>query len=237
MVAAGDLRPDVRAFDAGHQPLGDNEVVDAPSGVVLPGVEAVAPPRVGAGAVGVQGAERVHKAALQQLGHLAPFLIGEAGIHSVGLGILQVDLLMGHVQVAAVDHRLFGVQRHQIGTDVVLPFHAVVQPGQLILGVGGVAADQIEIVELGGDDPSLVAVDIVSEVIGHGQGRTAREHGGAGVARLVGAVPEPLVALQRKGCLLRTHLRLLQADDVRIRQRAEVQKALVQAGPQAVDVP
>ena len=144
---------------------------------------------------------------------------------------------MCHIQVAAVDHRLFGVQLRQIGADVVLPLHAVVQTGQLVLGVGGVAADQIEVLELSGDDPALVAVDVVAEVIGHGQGRPAGEHGGAGIARLVGAVPEPLVALQLEGRLLRPHLRLLQADDIRIRQGAEVQKALVQAGPQAVDIP
>ena len=200
-------------------------------------MEAVAPPGVGTGAVGVQGAERVHKAAGEQLGHLGPLLVGEAGVHPVGLGVLQVDLLMGHVQVAAVDHRLLGVQLRQVGADVVLPLHTVVQTGQLVLGVGGVAADQIEVLKFRGDDPALVAVDIAAEIIGHGQGRAAGEHGGAGIARLVGAVPEPLVALQLEGRLLGTHLRLLQADDVRIRQRAEVQKALVQAGPQAVDVP
>ena len=144
---------------------------------------------------------------------------------------------MGHVQIAAVDHRLLGVQLHEIGADIVLPRHAVVQPRQLILGVGGVAADQIEVLELRRDDPSLVAVYVIPEVVGHGQGLAACEHGGAGVARLVGAVPEAVVALQRKGCLLRAHLRLLQADDIGVRQCAEIQKALIQTGPQAVDVP
>ena len=144
---------------------------------------------------------------------------------------------MSHVQVAAVHHRLFGIQLQEVVADVILPGHAVVQTGQLVLGVGGVAADQIKAVVLGGDDASLVAVYVIPEVVGHGQGLAACEHGGTGVAGFVSAVPEAVVALQREIGLLRPHFRLLQADDIGIGQGAEVQKALVQAGPQAIDVP
>ena len=94
---------------------------------------------------GYRCAEGIGKAAGEQLGHLGPLLVGEARVHAVGLGVFQVDLLMGHVQVAAVDHRLLAVQLQQVRPDIVLPLHAVVQPGQLILGVGGIAAHQIKI--------------------------------------------------------------------------------------------
>ena len=237
MVAAGDLRPDVGAFYPGHQPLGHNEVVDAPSRVVLTGVEAVAPPGVGAGALRVQGAEGVHKAAGEQLGHLPALLVGKAGVQPVGFGVLQVDLLVRHVQVAAVDHRLHRVQLQEVFAEVVLPFHAVVQPRQLILGVGGVAAYQPEVLKLGGDDPPLVAVDVRAKIVGDGQRLPPGEHGGAGVAGLVRAVPEHVVARQVELRLLRAHFRLLQADDVRVREGAEIQKSLAQTRPQAVDVP
>ena len=75
------------------------------------------------------------------------------------------DSLVGHVQVPAVHHRLFGVQIQQVVPDVVLPGHAVVQPGQLILGVWSVAAHQVEVRVLRRDDPPLVAVLIDTEVI------------------------------------------------------------------------
>ena len=56
-------------------------------------------------------------------------------------GVLQVELLMGHVEIAAQHHRLLFVQLHEVGSEVVLPLHPVVDAGQLVLGVGGVAAE------------------------------------------------------------------------------------------------
>ncbi|CAN4001189.1 helix-turn-helix transcriptional regulator, partial [Dysosmobacter welbionis] len=138
-----------------------------------------------------------------------PLLVGKAGVAAVGTGIFDIDLLVGHVQVPAVHHRLFGVQIQQVVPDVVLPGHAVVQPGQLILGVWSVAAHQVEVRVLRRDDPPLVAVLIDTEVIGHGERLAPGEHRGAGIARLVGAVPVAVIAGQIKFCLLRAHLRLL----------------------------
>src|SRR5699024_7740685 len=88
VVAALDLAVDVRPGDLLRQPPGDDEVVDAPPGVVLPGVEAVAPPAVGPGLVRVEVAEGVHEPRLQQLRHLPPLLVGEPGVAPVGPRIL-----------------------------------------------------------------------------------------------------------------------------------------------------
>ena len=82
-----------------------------------------------------------------------------------------------------------------------------------------------------------MAVDVRAEVVGHRQRLAAGKDGGAGIARLVGAVPEPVIAGQVKFRLLRTHLCLLQADHVRVGKGAEIQKALAQTGAQAVDIP
>ena len=144
---------------------------------------------------------------------------------------------MGHIEIAAVDHRLRLIQLHQIVPQIVLPLHAVVQPGQLVLGVGRVAAHQIEFRVFRRNDPSLVAVDLLAEVIGNREGRLPGKHGGAGIARLVGAVPVAFIARQVEFRLFRAHLRLLQADHICVRKGAEVQKALAETGPQAVDVP
>ena len=63
MVAARDLAPDVGAFDLVLQPVGDDKIVDAPSGVVLPGIEAIAPPGVCAGLIRIEIPEGIRKAA------------------------------------------------------------------------------------------------------------------------------------------------------------------------------
>ena len=106
MVTSFYVGQDLRAENPVFQPVGDDEVVDAPPGVVLPGVKAVGPPGVGPGHVRVEVPEGVGKAGREQGGQLLPLLVGETGVPPVGAGVFQVDLLMGHVQVAAVNYRL-----------------------------------------------------------------------------------------------------------------------------------
>ena len=49
--------------------------------------------------------------------------------------VLQVDLLVGDVQIAAVDHRLFLIQFTDVLPPGILPRHTVWKTLQLILGV------------------------------------------------------------------------------------------------------
>ena len=144
---------------------------------------------------------------------------------------------MGHVEIAAQHHRLLFVQLHEVGPEVVLPLHPVVDAGQLVLGVGGVAADQEEAVELRGDDPALVVVRVQADAAGDGQGLHPGEHRRARVALLFRAVPEEPVAGQLQCDLVGLELGLLEADHVGVHPLEEVQKALAQACTQAVDVP
>ena len=144
---------------------------------------------------------------------------------------------MGHIEIAAVHHRLYGVQLAEIRPDIVLPLHTVIQPGQLILGIGSIAAYQIELRVLRRDDPALMPVDLFPEVTGNRERRPPGKDGGAGVTCLVGAVPVALIARQLKRRLLRPHFRLLKADHVGVRKGAEIQEALAETRPQAVDIP
>ena len=114
MVAAEDLAVDGGLFDLGGQAVGDDEVVDAPPHVLLSGVEAVAPPGVGPFQIGIFGAEGVGEACPQQGRHLPPLFIRKAGVAAVGLGVLQVDLPVGNVQIAAKHDGLLLVQRLQM---------------------------------------------------------------------------------------------------------------------------
>ena len=132
MVATHNLGVYLGFCHLGGEALGDEEVVDAPPSVLLTGAEAVGPPAVGH-LVGVQTAEGVDKATVEQTGHGLALLVGKSGVAAVGLGILEVYLLVGHIHVATDDDGLVGVEAEQIVLEVALPLHAVVQTAQLVL--------------------------------------------------------------------------------------------------------
>ena len=52
---------------------------------------------------------------------------------TVCLGVLDVDLLVSHIQVATEDHRLLRIESLQIAPEVVLPRHTVVETLQAVL--------------------------------------------------------------------------------------------------------
>ena len=185
----------------------------------------------------MQHTEAVGKAGIQQLGHFSAFLIGKACAHAVGLCIFDVDLRMGHVQVPAQDHRLFRIQRQQVGAEGVLPFHAVVQTLQPVLTVGGVAVYQIKAGVFQRQHPSLVVVLFQPDAGGHCQRCRFAPAGCAGIALFLGRVGVFGVALRRKICLSRLHLGLLHREDVRVQRSKALGKAVGQAGAQAVHVP
>ena len=101
MVAAKDVAADAGVAYVVGDCVAYQEVVDAPTGVVLAGIKAVAPPAVDALDVGVCRAPGIGKAGVEQLGKLAAFFVRKAGVAAVGLGVLKVDLLVRHVKVAA----------------------------------------------------------------------------------------------------------------------------------------
>ena len=114
VVRALDVRIDGRGGDFVRNAVGDEEIVDTPARVVRPGVEHIAPPCVRAGGVRVEAAEGVGEPGVQKPPEAFPFLVREARVAPVGGGIFQIDLLMGDVQVAAGDDRLFPVQLTEV---------------------------------------------------------------------------------------------------------------------------
>ena len=164
-------------------------------------------------------------------------MVGEAGILPVGLGILQVYLLVGHIQVAAQDDGLLGIQCHQVGTEVVLPLHAVVQSLQPVLRIGSVAGDQIEVVRLQRDDAAFVVVLVDADSVCNAQRLMLGEYGRTRIALLVGIVPVRLVAVEREVQLSLLHLCLLQTEKVSVHLLEDVAEPFPFTGSQPVDVP
>ena len=237
MVAAVNVGKDAGRLDLFRRAVRAQKVVDAPAGVVLPRVEAVAPPRVGVRLVRMQGAERVREAGVQQLLKLRALLGAEAGVADVALRVFQVDLRCGDVHVPADDDRLVPVERADEFAERIVPAHPVFQPAQAVLGVWRVDAHKIEFRVFGRDHAALQIVLRQAEIILYIERLGLREHGGAGVALFLGAAPVLMVAWQVERDLPGLELRLLQAENVRVQRAERVRKALGHTGAQPVDVP
>ena len=97
MVGAVDVSVYLCAGQFVAKAVGDEEVVDAPAGVLLAGTETIGPPGIDVPLVRVKIAEGVGEACLEQSGELGALFIGEARVAAVGFGVLQVDFLMGYV--------------------------------------------------------------------------------------------------------------------------------------------
>ena len=101
-------------------------------------------------------AEGVDETGIEMLSHLRTFLVGETGVHAVGLGILNVNLLVCHVHIAAHDDGLLGIEFLHITTEGFVPRHTVVETTQAILRIGCIDGDEIEVGIFERDDTTLM---------------------------------------------------------------------------------
>ena len=144
---------------------------------------------------------------------------------------------MRHIQVATHDDGLLGIETQQIGTEIVLPLHAIVQSAQLVLRVGSVASDQEEVGHLKGDDTPLMVVLVDANAVAHAQGLMARVDGCSRIAFLLGIVPIRLVTWELQVELPFLHLRLLQTEEVGIERLELLAEPFALASAQAIDIP
>ena len=213
------------------------EIVDTPPRILLARTEAVTPPRIGIGEVGVEEAETVGEPSTQQGGHFLAFLIGETGIFAVGFRIFQVNLLVRHIQVAAHNHRFLGIKSLQVGAKIVLPRHAVVEAAQTVLTVGRVASHEVEIRHFERDHTSLVVVLINAQAVGHAQRSVLGENRRSAVAFLVGIVPVRLIAVESQIELTGLHLRFLQTEEIGIERSKDFGETFAHHRAKSVHIP
>lgn len=158
MVTAHRLVADLAVAQACHQTRGHQKVIKPPADVLLASAHHVGPEGVGVLLLGVELAEAVAEARLQQLAEALPLIWGEAGVLLVPLGVLQVNLLVRHVEVSAQHHGLLHVELAQVIAEVLVPGFAVVQPHEASARVWYVRRHQVEVGELCGDDAALFVV-------------------------------------------------------------------------------
>ena len=237
MVAAHHIGKNRGTLQMGHKAIGHQEVVDAPPHVLLPCMESVAPPAVGLPHVGIEMTESVGEARSQKGGHLLALLIGETRIATVGLGVLEVYFQMRHVHVAAHDDGFSLVQPFQVGSEVLLPLHAVVESAKPVLTVGHIDIDKEEVGHFERDDSPLVVVLFHADPVGHVQGDMARVDGGAGIALFLRIVPVGVVAKEIQVELSLLQFRFLQAEKIGIQALKYLLKILSHDGSQTVHIP
>ena len=181
MIAAVDFVQYLASFYVFHQNVGHDKVIDAPAGVVFAGMEAIAPPGI-LDLGGMQLAEGVFESVGQEAREGVPLLVGEAGIQVVGRWVLEVDFVMGDVQVPGIDHRLLFLESLQIGEQILFVAHAEIHPLEPITSVRDIRTDEIKTFEFQRDQSSFFIIFPIIHPIMDGKGLNAGEYGDAGIA-------------------------------------------------------
>ena len=200
-------------------------------------MKAVGPPRIDTLGIGIEQSEGVGKAALEQDAELCTLLVGEACVHSVGLGVLEIDLGVRDVKISTHHHRLAPVKSHKVLPEGILPLHSVIEPRKLVLGVGGIHRHDKAVLKLGGYHPSLAVVLIDTDAVGHRERLPFQKHRRSRISLFLGVIPIAVVIGQVEVDLALLQLGLLQAKDVGIHRPEYVDKPLAYAGAQAVYIP
>lgn len=236
MITSKDISVNIGGSDVIFQPLGNNEIVDAPSCVVRACIESIGPPGVGACLIGIEDTEGISEARRKEFAEFSAFLIRESCFADIGFGVLEINLLFCYIQVAAQDHRFYGIKLNHISAQSILKFHAVVDAGKSFLGIRGVAGDEIKIFKFCSDDSAFVCVFSVDTECDR-QRSSFAEDSCAGITFLFCAVEILAVSFGIKICLARLHFGFLQAEDIGIDLIEKIRKAFFQAGAESIDIP
>ena len=199
-------------------------VVQTPAHVLGIGLATVAPPGVGGvGGVGLQAAVHVHQTTIgQHAGHPGALFGQKAAVFLVAFPVLQVDLLVRDVDVAAQDELALGLQALQHGVEAVQKAELGLLPLGARGAAGKVAADDGELAPGGveaGFDVAALCVEF-----GHAKARddiaggVSRVYADTGVALLLGQVkvaPHAGQLLEAPGQVALLGLDLLHANTIR----------------------
>ena len=195
----------------------------------------------------------------------------KAGITAIAARVLQVDLLVRHVEVSAHHdglrlRALVGFGAGQIGNvDVpvtcpgafdaharrkdalletlakhaerVVPLHAMIEAGELGLGIGSVHVDEPELLELEREDAPLVIERLDAEAVENADRLLFAEYRRARIALALGVAPVFAIPRQVHLDLAGLQLRFLKGEHIRVEFGEGVGEPFLHNGAQAVDIP
>ena len=126
VVGSVDIGADRAGFEVGGEAFGGQPVVEPPSDVFFSRGSASAhgPPSVFAGAF-VKMAEDIDQAGAEMLAEAGALFIAEPCVFAVGLGIGEVNFLVGAVEIAANEHGSLFFELLHIGPKGLIPSEAV----------------------------------------------------------------------------------------------------------------
>ena len=210
-------------------------------------METVAPPGISAFGCGVQATERVDKARIQKTGELGALFIGKARIAAIGARVLQVDLLMGHVEVATHHHGLcisrltIGkyalLQAFADGTEPIVPGHAVVKARKFTLGIGRVYVYEPVLFEFADHHAALSVQLRHAHLVNYLQRLFLAEHRCTRIAFALGIAPTLVVSRKIHLYLTFLQFRFLEREHIGIKFVEGVHEPLLHNSAQTVNVP
>lgn len=132
--------PDPRKKSTIHK-----EVIQAPTAILLPLVESVAPPSIASG-IWIEFPEGVYQSELYQCLHVRPLIggIAQAGQVLAHIFRIDVDLRPSDIEITADDD---GLQLSQLRNPIyqeLIPLQAISMPNQVLLRVWHIGIDQVK---------------------------------------------------------------------------------------------
>ena len=144
---------------------------------------------------------------------------------------------MRHIHISCDDDRLCLFQFFQISPEIILPLHPIIQPCQLVLGIGSVHCDKIKIFKLTCDHTSLLVMLLDPDPVCDRYGLFFCKDRCPGVSFAHCIIPVLVIPFQIQRELPLLHLCLLDAEDIRIRLFKEIQESFLDARPDPVYIP
>lgn len=148
-----------------------------------------------------------------------------------------LDMNLGMAKYVAENNRLVLLQPFEIGQEIVLPFHPVVQSCKAVLGVGGIAGNHVVFRELSRYDTPLGIVFLHTDPICHGNGLLPGKYSSAGISLFPRIIPVLVISGKVQFDLSLLQLALLDAEHIRIHSLEEIQEPLSHAGSEPIYIP
>ena len=165
----------------------------------------------------VELAEAVNEPGVEDVVDSGTFLGCETVSLVIALGVCQVELGVGNVEITAEDHRFrFFEFPAMLEKGDVPDVGSVIEARQVALGVWRIDVDDEKMFELRSDDAAFGVVAGYLDAIGYRQWLGLAKDKRAGVALLFSGMPAVVILRQVEVDIFLAGLRFLDAKDVRI---------------------
>ena len=185
----------------------------------------------------IEMAESVGKTGRKPSAKLAALLVSKSRIATVALRVLQVYLLMSHIEIAADDYSFFFFFLFYKIEKIVFLVHTIVETLEFVLGIGNIDVDEEEVIHLKCNDTPLVVVLVNADTIIDVERSVSGESSRSGISLFIGIVPERLISFKVQVKLSCLHLGFLNAEEIGVELTEDVAEAFSFTGPEAVYVP